>query len=707
MNIKLYNNFIMYNYMGICKLFWINLDITLLFFLDIISIGSIIWLIILLKQSSGKGKQLDIAKLIRSSSLIYLKEQYKVILAIMALLSIPIWYFFGIGVVSFLNGILIAAGCSSLSIIVSTLINVKTVEVAKKSLSSAFYFVFYCASSLSLIFITISIFTVLSTISICKSRFFINIKDLLTCLCIGVSLVSIFTRLGGGIFTKGADVGADMVGKIEKDMKEDDARNPAVIADNVGDNIGDGSGTTADLVESLIISLSSSTLLILNTLKSPESFSLIYKTFFLIFGGCITSLISLFTLRLFLKSQDQFQSFDPENAIRKFNFLSCFLLILIGIFISAKLGLAYNHLYCFIVGVLCAFASIKLTEYYTSTKHSPVQEICEASEYGHGANVISGISLGFASILPAVLISTIGVITCSYFSGLIGIAFGTIGVMSWATSVLSQDLIGPVVDNAGGIAVMADLPEEIRERTDRLDILGNTTKAIAKGYTLTSALFTSILMFYYFESNLNSLLKISSSSTGLLLNITNPIIVFSILIGITLPFVFSTFALKSVGKAAQSVVQEIRHQLSNPLIISGQIDPDYKSTIVSLTHQSLKGMIFPSLLPIIFPCVLFSITLLCFGTIEAFQSLSCFIIGNTMSGSVQSIFMITAGGAWDNAKKLLESRNKKHTDTYKFAVTGDTVGDPFKDTAGPSLNSLIKLTNLVGILIISIYKKCL
>ena len=653
--------------------------------ITILSIGMVVSLFLLYKlykSSPTKGKDVAIANIIRDSSFVYLKTQYLVVGIVSILLGILVYFILGKEqIFFFFAGVLSATISSFFTMNLGTKANIATVDKAKSSLRESFNISFL--SSLS----GASFLTVCSIVPVLITSMTENFSKNLVALSVGVSFVSVIARLGGGVFTKGADVGADMVGKVEHSLEEDSPRNPAVIADNVGDNVGDIAGMTADLSESIIVAIASA--IILN--PNSKEFILLSSSF-----GIIGSIIAI----LFVRKE------HPEKAITKFSSI-CFIIVAGLVGLLCKFGEVYKPLetfVCFSIGLVLSIFVMYVTKYYTDPAFCPVKNMLKSSESGHGANIIQGLAFGYESTIGSVIIVIGAILGCFKIGGLYGISIGIVGIMSMVTCFLTQDLFGPISDNAGGIAEMSEMDSEVRDRTDILDTAGNTTKAITKGYAIASALFASILMFFLFTEDLRTI-----KSINVILDLNDQLFIPSILFGGIIPFAFCSISMKSVSKAAISVVQEVRKQIKlEPGILTGKVAPDYKKTVEQLTNFSIKSMVIPALLPIIAPILSFLIGRK-YSINSAFASLSLTLVGITIVGSIQSISMITSGGLWDNTKKHfknLDVENKLNMDekskkSLKEAViVGDTVGDPFKDTSGPSLNSVIKLASLTAILII-------
>jgi K(+)-stimulated pyrophosphate-energized sodium pump len=534
------------------------------------------------------------------------------------------------------------------------------------------------------------------------------ITESLVALSFGASLISIFARLGGGIFTKGADVGADLVGKVESNIPEDDPRNPAVIADNVGDNVGDCAGMAADLFETYAVTIVAS--MVLASIHFSENFRSTMMLYPLAISAvCIIgTILGTFFVRL-----------DKSNNIMKALYkglisTGIFSLILIyfvtnGMFESLTTEINFgsgsltplNLLQCCIVGIVVTGLLVWITEFYTSISYNPVKSIAKASETGHATNIIQGLAVSLeATALPTLVIC--GGIICAYTcAGLFGIAISATTMLAFAGIVVALDAYGPVTDNAGGIAEMAQLPKEVRSVTDALDAVGNTTKAVTKGYAIGSAGLAALVLFATYVEDLIHYFP----SFTVDFNLQNPYVLVGLLVGAMLPYLFSSFGMKAVGKAGASVVMEVRRQFKEIKgIMTGEAKPDYKTAVDILTKSAIREMVIPSILPLVAPIIVYLLINAIAGQPAAFAALGATLIGTIVSGLFVAISMTSGGGAWDNAKKYIEDGNfgGKGSEAHKASVTGDTVGDPYKDTAGPAVNPMIKIINIVALLLLAI-----
>ena len=660
-----------------------------------------------LKSDAGNEKMQEISLAIQEGAQAYLNRQYSTIAIVGAVICVLMYLFFrDLWVVGgYLVGAILSGAAGYIGMLISVRANVRTAQAASESLSKGLSVAFKAGA------VTGMLVAGLALLSIAVYYYFLDmynvdattLKHSLVALGFGASLISIFARLGGGIFTKGADVGADLVGKIEAGIPEDDPRNPAVIADNVGDNVGDCAGMAADLFETYAVTIVA-TMVLATIFFAGNVDMLLYPL--AIGGSClIASIAGTFFVRLG-------KSNNIMGALYK-GFIASALLSLaimypvtnyvIGFsseFSVAESSFTGQDLYiCAIIGLVITGLLIWITEYYTGTNYRPVQSIAKASTTGHGTNVIQGLAVSMeATALPALVI-VIGIIATFKLAGLFGIAISVTAMLSLAGMVVALDAYGPVTDNAGGIAEMANLPENVRKTTDALDAVGNTTKAVTKGYAIGSAGLGALVLFAAYTEDLKLMPNIQPD-----FSLENPYVVIGLLVGGLLPYLFASMGMMAVGRAGGAVVEEVRQQFAeNPGIMTGETKPNYSKSVDLLTKAAIKEMILPSMLPVFSPLVLYYVVVLVADQNAAASALGAMLLGVIVTGIFLAISMTAGGGAWDNAKKYVEDGNfgGKGSDAHKAAITGDTVGDPYKDTAGPAINPMIKITNIVALLLLA------
>ncbi len=670
----------------------------------------------IISASPGNSRMQEIAEAIQIGAKAYLNRQYKTISIVGILVLAIVTYFFnylvGLGyfIGAFLSGV-----AGYVGMLISVKANVRTAEASRKSLQSGLTIAFksgaitgLLVAGLALLAITIY-YIILINLNV-ENREIINA---LVALGFGASLISIFARLGGGIFTKGADVGADLVGKVEAGIPEDDPRNPAVIADNVGDNVGDCAGMAADLFETYAVTIVAT--MVLASIFSPQDYNLMIYPL-AIGGACIiTSIIGTWFVKLG-------KSKNIMGALYKGFIVTAVTSLIIMYPVTNKLiGLSTDYtnnagasftgfdLYiCGVVGFIITGLLIWVTEYYTGTDYRPVKTVAKSSTTGHGTNVIQGLAISMeATAIPALIIVA-GILYTNSLAGLYGIAIAVTAMLALTGMVVALDAYGPVTDNAGGIAEMSKLPKNVRKTTDALDAVGNTTKAVTKGYAIGSAGLGALVLFAAYTEDIKYFSNVKDSAlagVNVTFDLSNPFVVAGLLIGGMLPYLFGSMGMQAVGRAGGSVVIEVRRQFKKiPGIMKGKRKPDYGRLVDLLTKAAIKEMIVPSLLPVLSPIILYFIILQIGGLEAALSSLGAMLLGVIITGLFVAVSMTAGGGAWDNAKKYIEDGNfgGKGSEAHKSAVTGDTVGDPYKDTAGPAVNPMIKITNIVALLLLAV-----
>ena len=669
----------------------------------------------ILSSSPGNAKMQEIASAIQVGAKAYLNRQYKTIAIVGVVFLLIIIYLFSILVgVGYLIGATLSGLAGYVGMLVSVQANVRTAEASRKGLSQGLSIAFksgavtgMLVAGLALLAISLYYYFLLN-LGI-EERELINA---LIALGFGASLISIFARLGGGIFTKGADVGADLVGKIEAGIPEDDPRNPAVIADNVGDNVGDCAGMAADLFETYAVTIVA-TMVLSSIFFHGDMNMMIYPL--AICGSCIlTSILGTFFVRLG-KSKNIMAALYKGFIVTSISSLAVLYPVtdwVIGFdtiyTVSEKNFNGMSLYYCGIIGLIITGLIIWVTEYYTGTSYRPVQSVAASSTTGHGTNVIQGLAVSMeATAIPALIIVA-GILSTNLIAGLYGIAIAVTTMLALAGMVVALDAYGPVTDNAGGIAEMANLPKKVRKTTDALDAVGNTTKAVTKGYAISSAGLGALVLFAAYTEDIKFFSQVKGSSLeniSVTFELSNPFVVVGLLVGGMLPYLFGSMGMQAVGRAGGAVVIEVRRQFKKiPGIMKKKAKPDYGKLVDLLTKVAIKEMIIPSLLPVLSPIVLYFIILAIGGQEAALSSVGAMLLGVIITGLFVAISMTAGGGAWDNAKKYIEDGKYggKGSDAHKAAVTGDTVGDPYKDTAGPAVNPMIKITNIVALLLLAV-----
>ena len=672
-----------------------------------------------LSADTGNEKMQEIAKAIQEGAGAYLSRQYRTI-AIVGLVILIISYFLlGLEVaIGFLIGSVMSGLAGYIGMLVSVRANVRTTQASSVSLASGLSIAFksgavtgMLVAGLALLAVSVYYYTLTNLWTPKDDRVVI---DALVALGFGSSLISIFARLGGGIFTKGADVGGDLVGKVEAGIPEDDPRNPATIADNVGDNVGDCAGMAADLFETYAVTVVA-TMVLASIFFTGNVVMMIYPM--AICAACvITSILGTYFVKLGKSNSIMGALYRGFIATAVLSLIVLFFVtdLVVGFDTILSIGdISFNGLDLFICGVIGLGITgliIWITEYYTGVDYRPVQSIAKSSETGHGTNVIQGLAVSMESTALPALVIVFGIIITYSLAGLFGIAIAVTTMLALAGMVVALDAFGPVTDNAGGIAEMSELPEDVRNTTDALDAVGNTTKAVTKGYAIGSAGLGALVLFGaytadidYFTSNASEGSYFYGVTTDF--SLSNPYVVVGLLVGGMLPYLFAAMGMTAVGRAGSAIVEEVRQQFSEkPGIMTGKEKPDYSRAVDLLTKSAIKEMILPSLLPLLSPIILFYFINFIASKGDAFSSLGAMLLGVIVTGLFVALSMTAGGGAWDNAKKYIEDGNHggKGSEAHKAAVTGDTVGDPYKDTAGPAINPMIKITNIVALLLLAI-----
>ena len=675
-----------------------------------------------LAAPAGNQRMIEVSVAIQEGARAYLKRQYTTIAIVGVVVAIIIFFFLGgLSAAAFVLGAVLSGAAGFIGMNISVRANVRTAEAARHSLQRGLTTAFRAGAVTGLLVAGLALLaiSILFWYLTGPGGYAPNDRPVvtaLTALALGASLVSIFARLGGGIFTKAADVGADLVGKVEAGIPEDDPRNPAVIADNVGDNVGDCAGMAADLFETYVVTVGI-TMVSVALAVGASPLLLPLMTLPLLIGGVciITSIIGTYMVRLGSKG-------SIMGALYK-GFWTATLLAVPAIYGAAYYALggdlgqtitttagasfpATNLVWASFVGLAVTALIVWITEYYTGTNYRPVQSIARSSQTGHGTNIIQGLAVSLESTAAPTIVIIVGLIASYKLAGFLGVAFAASAMLALAGMVVALDAYGPVTDNAGGIAEMAGLEEDVRTRTDALDAVGNTTKAVTKGYAIGSAGLAALVLFGAYTADLRefgSQIGVTSSLDSLF-SLSNPYVIVGLLLGALLPYLFGAMGMTAVGRAGGAVVEEVRGQFrDNPGIMDGSVRPDYARTVDLVTRAAIREMIIPSLLPVLAPIVVYFVIGAVAGRENGLAAVGALLLGVIVSGLFVAISMTSGGGAWDNAKKYIEDGNYggKGSEAHKAAVTGDTVGDPYKDTAGPAVNPMIKITNIVALLLLA------
>lgn len=642
----------------------------------------------IMKLPKGTSDMISIADAISEGASAYMNRQYKVISIFAVVIAVILWIFYGyISAIAFSIGALFSAVAGFLGMYVAVRTNVRCANAAKSGLQNAMTTAFRGGSVTGLmvaglaLLATSGIYLLIITL---KKSSSVDLTPLIS-LGFGGSLISVFARLGGGIYTKGADVGTDMVGKIEKGIPEDDPRNPGVIADLVGDNVGDDAGMAADLFETYVVTAVAA--MLLGHLVMPGKMNIILFPLLIGAAAIIGSILGTFFVKVGSDNKIMPALYKGLGAASVFSVIAFY-------FITQNLMTGFinyptvNIYLTTLIGIAVTVGMVVITEYFTSKNYNPVRHIAKSSETGHGTNIIAGLAVSMKSTLAPIILITAATLISYQLSGIYGIAVSAMSMLSLTGIIVSIDAFGPITDNAGGIAEMTNQPSSVRKVTDALDAVGNTTKAVTKGYAIASAGLAALVLFASYTEEL------ILSSQKVVFSLSDPKVIAGLFIGASLPYVFGALAMEAVGKTAESVVSEVRRQFKEIKgIMSGNNKPDYKKAVDIVTKSALKEMILPASLPVLIPIIV--------GFLLGAQALGGFLVGTIITGLFVAISMTTGGAAWDNAKKYIEEGKfgGKGSFAHQAAVTGDTVGDPYKDTAGPAINPMIKVANIVALLI--------